>query len=301
MSDAAMVGGCSMIVRIGSLFTGTAGLDLGLEMALADLGYRPRPVWQAERDAYARAVLARHYPAVRRYEDVRDVDELAPPVDFICGGFPCQDLSLAGGRLGLGGERSGLWSEFARVLRVLRPRGTLVENVPGLLAPHQRGDNIEPAALGRVLGDLAELGFDAAWCCVSAADVGAPHLRRRVFILAWRPVAHADGERQLQPAERWQQVGDRLGDGREAPADPMHEGRPWAEDGSYEARTRLIERGWWEAEPNVGRVVDGPASRLDARRRRARLRCLGGGCVPEQARAAVLRMASLAGLGARED
>jgi DNA (cytosine-5)-methyltransferase 1 len=104
-------------VNVGSLFAGIGGFDLGFERA------GMRVSWQVEQDAYCRAVLARHFPDAARYEDVREVgiDNL-DPVDLICGGFPCQDLSSAGRGAGIDGARSGLWSEFARIVRELRPR-----------------------------------------------------------------------------------------------------------------------------------------------------------------------------------
>lgn len=168
-------------MTVGSLFSGIGGLELGLEM----VGLGP-VVWQAERDPYASAVLARHWPTVRRYDDVRDIDERAERPEVICGGFPCQDISNAGKRAGIEGERSGLWSEYARIVRVLRPRFVFVENVAALLA---RG-------IDRVLGDLAEAGYDAQWDCFRASDVGAPHRRERVFILAY---AGCERERRIQP------------------------------------------------------------------------------------------------------
>jgi len=157
-------------MTIGSLFSGIGGLELGLEAC------RLGPViWQAESDPYARAVLAKHWPTVRRYEDVREIDAQSPPPDIICGGFPCQDISNAGKRAGIGGARSGLWSEFARIVRDLRPRVVFVENVAALVS---RGLDV-------VLGDLAALGFDAEWGLFRASDVGAPNRRERVFVLAY--------------------------------------------------------------------------------------------------------------------
>lgn len=175
------------MLSFGSLFTGIGGMDLGLERA----GWECK--WQVEIDPYCRQVLAKHWPDVPRFEDVRGVtgDQLEP-VDLIAGGFPCQDVSQAGKRtVGIDGARSGLWSEFARIIRVLRPRLVLVENVPGLAV---RG-------LGRVLGDLAALGYDAEWSCISAADVGAPHLRRRIFLLA-APTPLPDAFRNVLRIER---------------------------------------------------------------------------------------------------
>jgi DNA (cytosine-5)-methyltransferase 1 len=158
-----------MTLTVGSLFSGIGGIDLGLERA----GMEVR--WQVESDAYCRRVLAKHWPAVPRFGDIKEADpsELAP-VDVICGGFPCQPVSLAGKGCAQDDER-WLWPEFVRIVRHLRPRYVLVENVPGLLV---RG-------MGDVLGDLARLGYDAEWESLSAASVGAPHLRRRVFLVAY--------------------------------------------------------------------------------------------------------------------
>lgn len=160
-------------MTFGSLFAGIGGLDLGLERA----GHVCR--WQVEIDPFCRRVLAKHWPDVRRYEDVRDVGaHNLEPVDLICGGFPCQDVSYAGvdaGRAGLSGARSGLWYEFARVVREMGPSLVLVENVAALLV---RG-------LGDVLGTLADIGYDAEWSDLSACALGAPHVRSRLFIVAY--------------------------------------------------------------------------------------------------------------------
>lgn len=153
-----------------SLFAGIGGIDLGLERA--DM----RCVAQVEIDDYCNRVLARHWPHVRRFRDVRLVGaHNLPRADVIAGGFPCQDISNAGKRAGITGERSGLWAEFARIIGELRPRYVLVENVAALL---HRG-------IDRVLGDLAALGFDAEWHCIPAAALGAPHIRDRLFVLAY--------------------------------------------------------------------------------------------------------------------
>lgn len=162
-------------MTFGSLFAGIGGFDLGFERA------GMRCVWQVELDPYCRRVLAKHWPDVPRWDDVRTfTGEGFERPDVICGGFPCQDISDAGRKEGIKGKRSGLWSEFARIVRVLRPRYVVVENVSALA---HRG-------LGRVLGDLAESGYDAEWGCIRACDVGLAHRRNRLFI-----VAHAHRER----------------------------------------------------------------------------------------------------------
>lgn len=153
-----------------SLFAGIGGIDLGLERAGMEC------VAQVEIDDYAQRVLTKHWPSVPKFRDVRTVGAVnLPRADVIAGGFPCQDISNAGKRAGIDGERSGLWSEYARIVRELRPRYVLMENVSALLG---RG-------LGRVLGDLASCGYDAEWQCIPASAIGAPHRRDRIFIVAY--------------------------------------------------------------------------------------------------------------------
>lgn len=175
------------MISVGSLFAGIGGLELGLERA--GLG----PVrWQVESDPYCISVLAHHWPEAKRYVDVRSVGaHNLEAVDLICGGFPCQDISVAGSGEGLAGARSGLWSEYARIVRELRPRFVVVENVAALLG---RG-------FGDVLGDLAALGYDAWWDCIPAAAVGAPHRRDRIFVVAWR-VSDPERDRLRDEPER---------------------------------------------------------------------------------------------------
>ena len=157
-------------LTFGSLFAGIGGIDLGLERA----GFRC--AWQVEINDYAQAVLQKHWPDVPKFRDIRECGaHNLEPVDMIAGGFPCQDISVAGKGKGIIGERSGLWFEFARIIRDLRPRFVFVENVAAILV---RG-------LDAVLGSLAALGYDAEWDCVPAAAVGAPTRRDRFFLVAY--------------------------------------------------------------------------------------------------------------------
>lgn len=145
------------------------GFDLGFERA----GFECR--WQVEIDDYATKILEKHWPKVHRERDIRQCGSSnLERVDCIIGGFPCQDISYAGRGAGLAGERSGLFFEAVRLVRELQPRAVVLENVAALLT---RG-------LDRVLGTLAEVGYDAQWHCIPAASVGAPHIRDRVFIIA---------------------------------------------------------------------------------------------------------------------
>jgi len=163
-------------LTLGSLFSGIGGFELGFERT-----GQIKTIWQVEIDDYCRRVLAKHWPAVQRFAHIRDVGaHNLPYADILCGGFPCQDISNAGKRAGIDGERSGLWSEYARVIRELcsvqrGPRYVVVENVAALLG---RG-------MERVLGDLAACGYDAEWQSIRASDVGAPHRRERIWIVAY--------------------------------------------------------------------------------------------------------------------
>lgn len=173
-----------MTRRVLDLFSGIGGFTLGLERAG---GFET--VAFCESNEFCRQALARHWPEVPIFEDVRRLsanrlDRHGIRPDVIAGGFPCVDLSRAGTRSGLRGEASGLWREFARIISEVRPRLVLVENV---------SDNLDGSLgpwFGDVLGDLASLGYGAEWHCIQAADAGAPHIRDRVWI-----VAHAEEQR----------------------------------------------------------------------------------------------------------
>jgi DNA (cytosine-5)-methyltransferase 1 len=207
-------------MRAGSLFTGYGGLDMA---ATAVLGCDT--AWVCEVDPAAAALLAHRYPGVPNLGDITAVDwTQVEPVDVLVGGFPCQDISNAGKRAGIEGERSGLWSYFADAIRVLRPRYVLIENVSALVV---RG-------LDRVLTDLAAYGFDAEWATVRASDVGAPHGRARVFIAATQDTDGAVGrERRDAAPEQTESRGAWADAGRRgraplahAAGDGRHEGRP---------------------------------------------------------------------------
>ena len=162
-------------LRVLDLFSGIGGFSLGLERTG---GFET--VAFCEIEEYPRRVLAKHWPKVPCYNDVRELtaDTLARDgiaVDVICGGFPCQDLSRAGLGAGITGERSGLWGQFARLIGELRPSYAILENVAALLDD----------GMGTVLGDLADIGYDAEWSTISACAMGAPHMRQRVFAVAY--------------------------------------------------------------------------------------------------------------------
>jgi DNA (cytosine-5)-methyltransferase 1 len=263
-------------LTFGSLFAGIGGFDLGLERA----GMVCK--WQVEIDDYARRVLAKHWPDVPRHDDVRTFPTADRDwaVDVICGGFPCQDISIAGKGAGLAGERSGLWYEYARIISELRPRYVIVENVAALLA---RG-------MDAVLGSLSTLGYDAEWHVIPASAVGAPHRRERVWIVAYAngvwlrrggraKAAGAAGEDQGEGHQRqrlWAYAGasrqgsDVAGDSHESQSDV-----PINAVAGHSLPELAGGHGWWSVEPDVGRVAHGVPARMD------RLRGLGNAVVPQ--------------------
>lgn len=231
-------------MRVGSLFSGIGGLDLGLERA----GFDVR--WQVEADAFRRWILAKHWPDVPKFDDVRTVgvNDLEP-VEVIAGGFPCKGTSPAGLRNGLDHEESGLWREFARVVRELRPSYVIVENSSDLVV---RG-------LGTVLSDLHELGFNAEWSVVSACSVGAPHPRRRLFIVAYPQGSYGPNQGSLHA--------------RTNPQRTHWQGQPRGSSSTSGGEPR------WLPEPAMDRVAVGVPSRVV----RPQLEALGNVVLPRVA------------------
>jgi len=281
------------MITFGSLFAGVGGFDLGFERA----GMECR--WQVEIDNYANRVLAKHWPNVHRERDIlHSGGHNLEPVDVICGGFPCQDISYAGRGAGLDGERSGLFFEAVRVVRELRPGCVVLENVAALLA---RG-------LDRVLGTLAEIGYNAEWHCIPAAAVGAPHIRDRVFVIGIRsdsirkrtrnrPQANCGQARKCartpEPATirqvHWPSRSGRskpvCEDVADATGGGLQRGHKPASSATSTRKNRQLQPargsseigGWWATEPDVGRVAHGVPARVD------RLRGLGNAVVPQVA------------------
>jgi len=299
-------------MRIGSLFSGIGGLELGLERAIPGA----HTVWQVEQSAFCRSILARHWPDAERFDDVRTagVGNLAP-VDLICGGFPCQDVSSAGKGAGLAGERSGLWFEFARIVGELRPEWVVIENVAS-------GAN---RWVDAIMAGMGQLDYQALPVPLSAHDVGAPHLRRRVFIVAHaaclgragegKPQQDMVGNRREPPQLRHgqgkteggvggptadanskqlrEQQGRGCGTSREGPPEPGDAGPAWsAADATGNRRSAEGERAEtghpnWGCElrhgietgripsPRICGVANGIPHRLD------RLRALGNAVVPQ--------------------
>jgi len=190
-----------MEMKFGSLFAGIGGIDLGLERAGMTCE------WQVEIDPFCQEVLAKHWPEVARYEDIKEVgSHNLSPVDLICGGFPCQPHSFAGRRNASEDERD-LWGEMFRVICEVKPRWVLAENVPGLLSSEAG------RFFGRVLRDLASVGYDVEWESVPAAAVGAPHRRDRVFIVAYTRYAEPSRRDEATGCKKAREdSGDEMGD-----------------------------------------------------------------------------------------
>lgn len=281
-----------------ALFAGAGGGILGGQL----LGWTP--VGAVEIEKYPRECLLQRQsdgilPPFPVWDDVTTFD--GKPwrglVDVVSGGFPCQDISVAGRGAGINGARSGLWSHMHRIICEVRPRFAFMENSPLLVS---RG-------LYRVLGDLAESGYDAAWLVLGASDVGAPHKRERIWILAEdRETPYTDAD-SLQCPERGKQHErtekpnrggqDGVEPGREvADTTPdfsdgcLSRHRWWealARDAGENSQGRRTGNAWWSTEPDVGRVADGVASRVD------RLKAIGNGQVPLVAATAFVKLYNL--------
>jgi len=223
-----------------ALFAGAGGGILGGHL----LGWKT--VCAVEWEPYAACVLAarqndRILPPFPIWDDVQTFDgtKWRGLVDVVSGGFPCQDISAAGKGAGISGERSGMWKHMARIIGEVLPRYAFVENSPLLIS---RGASV-------VIGDLAEMGYDTQWAIISASNVGAPHQRDRFWL-----VAHSISERGCSRNSQWEDAKD-----------------AWQRS----TNTRDNERrgGYWDVEPNVGRVANGVAGRVD------RLKAIGNGQV----------------------
>lgn len=296
------------------LFSGIGGLTLALAPWV-------RPVAYCESDRYAQAVLlsaqARgDLPRAPIWDDVRTLRGTdIPPVDIISGGFPCQDLSVAGAGAGLAGERSGLFFEVLRLAKEIKPKFLFLENVPA----------IRTRGLSVVGKRLADLGYDCRWDIVSAADVGAPHVRKRWWLLAYAPgerrgegraepagiegrpefagrsspMAHANGSGSYASAQHgiyreknnsgpWDGEPERCNFREPSQmADSDSEGLEVRLEGKARELSASFRGGWWATEPDLGRVAHGVPARVE------RIRGLGNAVVPLAAREAFQRLAGL--------
>ena len=263
-----------------ALFAGAGGGILGGHL----LGWRT--VCAVEWESYpASVLLARQndgiLPPFPIWDDVQTFDgnPWRGIVDVVSGGFPCQDISAAGKGAGIDGERSGMWKEMARVICEVRPQYAFIENSPMLTI---RG-------LESVLADLAKMGFDAEWGVLSAADVGANHLRERIWIVAKntqqsRLFSHAQhdrirwGEQQSQSIEKKNgNLANTSGTRLQGHWDKRSLSKSQSQTNISGGGINNRSRAWWQSEPSIQRVVDGLASRVD------RIKAIGNGQVPQVA------------------
>jgi len=269
-----------MVMNELALFAGAGGGILGGKL----LGWRT--VCAVEWEPYPASVLcARQNDGILApfpiWDDVQTFDghPWRGIVDVVSGGFPCTDISIAGRGAGLDGENSSMWYHMARVVSEIRPRFVFVENSPMLI---HRG-------IGRVLGDLSSLGYDSKWNVMGAADIGAPHQRDRIWIVA--NTRHGGGgdiwntQARQESSGEWSARTNQTGGPSEqsqtlANTSVQNAQRRWKSLGVQEERNPPSGTGWWATEPRVGRVADGVAARVD------RLKAIGNGQVSEVARRA---------------
>jgi len=262
-------------MKVLDLFSGIGGFSLGLERAGMET------VAFCEFDKHAQKVLKKHWPDVPIHEDVRTLDgkQYRGSVEVICGGFPCQDLSVAGKKAGFDGERSSLYRQMLRIISECLPRYAIFENVTGLLAGESG------RWFGQFLYDLASIGYDAEWHCISASELGAHHHRDRIWIIAypnnvrgWQKQelrAECKDKAELGNNGKEEYVADSDSKRQQGQRQPI---KQLCEEAKGDRKASIFEsiclRGKWEAEPELGRVADGIPNRSH------RLKQLGNAVVP---------------------
>jgi DNA (cytosine-5)-methyltransferase 1 len=259
-------------VKFISLFAGIGGFDLGFERAGMEC------VAQVEIDEFCQKVLAKHWPNVPKFGDIRDVGKHnLPAADLICGGFPCQPHSLAGKRKGSADDRD-LWPEYRRIIGELKPAWVVGENVPG----------IRTTILDQVLSDLESMDYSTRALVVPACAFNAPHRRSRVFIVGYpkcksrreKSKRRLDMAGELFQRQGWEEDTNRTQTSSYDVSNPdgarlaQREGK---RSNARQEQSPAIGANWWATEPDVGRMVDGLPNRVD------RLRSLGNAVVPQVA------------------
>ena len=286
-------------MNVGSLFSGIGGIEIGFERQ----GFTTE--WFVEKDPYCQAVLRKHWASTPIYDDITTINfGQLPRVDVLTGGFPCQDISNAGKRVGISGEKSSLWKYYLEAIRILRPKYAVIENVSALA---YRG-------LSVVLADLAQIGYDAVWTNLRASDIGAPHRRERIFIISYPHSGFAEaGAIQAGWLPSWYDCPDvpdtqgiglqgEWAGGEQKPQLYAEKGLPLClcqdvpnatqsgqlreeqlENNSQGERARWrfdadtireVSGGWWAVESSVCRVANAIPFRVD------RIKCLGNAVVP---------------------
>lgn len=255
------------------LFSGIGGISLALGPWVRTIAY-------CEKDRYAQSVLlsrmlSNELDRAPIWDDITSLKgTMLPRIDIIFGGFPCQDISVAGRGEGLAGQRSGLFFEIVRLAKETRAPFVFLENVPA----------IRTRGLREVVRAFTEMGYDCRWTCLSASSVGAPHKRERWFLLA-----HANGDKLWDTNKPKCKPKTIIGNNGEKKSlayssSPRLE-RQWQKPcGASEKLDNLSDNGWWATEPDVGRVANGIPARVD------RIKCLGNAVVPLQARTAFMKL-----------
>lgn len=242
------------MIKIGSLFAGIGGFELGIERAIPNA----KTAWQVEQDPFCQKVLAKHWPDAKIYNDVCTVGaHNLEAVHIICGGFPCQDISVAGDMKGVIKDetRSGLWWEMHRIISELRPRIAILENVANVLT------------LGGsdVVGSLAKIGYDCEWTIISADMFGAPHKRRRWFCVAYTNGQRLENNEHCTHAFNKKLFCEFVGKSRII---------------GNEQRTNYTKNNYWQKNPHpapVRGMDDGISRPMDAHR----IKALGNAIVPQ--------------------
>jgi len=271
-------------IRVLDLFSGIGGISKGLE---STGGFET--VAFVEIDPFCREILKKNWSNIPIYEDIKQlhIDKNFIKIDMICGGFPCQPVSCAGKRQGDKDER-WMWPEFYRIICEVRPKWVLVENVPGLLSAI--GKNGKRGELfGGILRDLSTIGYDAQWKTISAFNFGAPHLRKRLFL-----VAYSSSKRWNQRSNFDRKYGICSEREQNSEAKQNKNSNLWfesSENGNVVSFNRYkpfflsfnnrFQTNNWKIEPNVGRMVDGLPIKLDEEERKLRLKALGNSVVPQ--------------------
>lgn len=259
------------------LFSGIGGFSLGLERA------GMKTVAFCENDKHCQRVLKKHWPGIPIFDDVKKLKgkEFKGAADVVCGGFPCQDISVAGPKRGLKGERSGLWKEFKRIIEEAGPRYAIIENVA----------NLRILGLKEVISDLWSIGYACEWHIISARSVGAPHLRERVWVIAYphqsghQGRVSGRGKGEAAVSKKAQPFTGNKVPGRASNLSDSDGPRLWKPFASEEeksewwAKATAGFRDWWEAEPEFCRTSDGLPKGLD-KGRRERIKQLGNSVVP---------------------
>ena len=302
------------MIKIGSLFSGIGGFELGCQWAFEKANIDHQIMWQCEKDNFCRKVLKKHWPNTKIYNDITKINPLElEPVDIIMGGFPCQDISIANTTgEGLNGKKSGLFWKMFGIIGDLRPRITVLENVA----------NFTVRGLSTVCGAFAEIGYNAEWEIISASMFGAPHLRKRLFFVAYpnqiqirkqqkhhpgfqtsvfsgydvnQTTSHADGNRYQKPNGFPQPVtnlGEKIQPRGQTPqisnATKAHNqgngvqiGNEFANDSHFGPRNAGQKCPWkMEAPASIYRMDDGVSRKL-YRNNNKRIAALGNAIVPQ--------------------